>query len=127
MAMKLSGNTLIEVLTALGLLSLVFALGIGIFQQIAGISSPTQRHKSRVLMKEFLDAPLPFPFVRKEEKEIKGRQMVREIILIHPGKRLCQLTVSCFWKNELVERRSRIIQAPPDYDSGIFSPLSLKP
>lgn len=48
---KLAGNTLLEVLTGLSLLSIVMFLGFQLFQQLGGPTSVSARYKQEILLR----------------------------------------------------------------------------
>lgn len=56
---RLKGNTLIEVLTGLALLSIVMVLGLSLFQQLGGIFSAAQQHRQSAYCRSLLYDPVP--------------------------------------------------------------------
>lgn len=103
----LKGSTLIETLTSLALLGIVFSVGLLLFQQLNGLNAPTQTFQNRMILLEVLNEPLTEPWEAFEEQEIKGRRVVREIKRI--DKKLVEIEVRCYWKNRLLVSRKKMV------------------
>lgn len=108
----LNGSTLVEVLTSLSILALVFTLGMNIFQRLSGIHSPVEKAKTQSLIREVLYAPLPPLIAPKTETEIGGRVLVKTITPINEKQGLYEIEVSAYWQENLLDSRKRIIQIP---------------
>lgn len=106
---KLSGQTLIEVLTSMSILSLVFVMGMMLFQQITGIHSPAEKQQTRMMVGAWLEEPIDplFPFA---EREIRGRRLQRAIKLYDQRRGVYEVEVCALWGQDVLERRRRIIQ-----------------
>lgn len=106
---KLAGNTLIEVLMSLSILSLVFLLGMGLMQQVMGIYSPVQRFRTRTILHQEMEKT-NFTFIPFEEEiEILGRRLHRQITWKNPQQQLVEVKLSCFWGEQEIESRYKII------------------
>jgi len=106
---KVKGNTLLEVLMSLSIISLVFLLGMGLLQQITGISSPVQRFRTRAIMQRELERT-DFTFIPlEEEMEVQGRKLHRSISWINKKQEIVEIQVSCFWGEREIENRKKII------------------
>ena len=104
---KLSGSTLIEVLMSLSLLSIVFVMGFALLQQLIGIQSPVQQFQHRTICRQVLYEPIASNYQAKEEREIKGRRLVKTIEAM---EELYLISVECYWGDKLLLKRSRIVQ-----------------
>ncbi len=106
---KLKGNTLIEVLMSLSILSLVFVLGMGLLQQITGIHSPVQRFRTQNILQQEMEKTGFLLIPLTEEIEVLGRRIQREISWIDPQRQLVHVRISCFWGEQEIAVRHRII------------------
>lgn len=107
---KVKGNTLLEVLMSLSIISLIFLLGMGLLQQITGISSPVQRFRTRTIMQEELEKT-DFTFIPLEEElEVQGRKLHRKISWIDKQQGLVEIRLSCLWGEREIESRKKILQ-----------------
>lgn len=106
---RLKGNTLIEVLLGLSLLSLVFLIGMKALEGITGIHSPVQEFRTQALLSSYLQKRLPYiPF--EEEVLLEGRKIERKAIWLDEKQGLILLELSCFWGEEKVGERKKIIR-----------------
>lgn len=107
-ARKLKGQTLIEVLTSLSILSTVFVMGLMLFQQFTGIQAPVERQQTRLMVADWLsESPAFAP--ENEERENRGRLLVRRVRLIDPARQTYWVEVSAFWGERLLERRWKVM------------------
>ena len=107
----LKGNSLVEVLSSLSLLALLFLIGLMLFHRLTGPMSPVEMQKSRALTESYLYEPLAIPIEESEEREIMGRLLVRKIELLTSD--LYWIQVSCFMGHQQVDHRNRIIRLKP--------------
>ncbi|MEL6194340.1 MAG: prepilin-type N-terminal cleavage/methylation domain-containing protein [Bacteroidota bacterium] len=106
---KVKGNTLIEILVSLSVLSLLFIIGMYLFQQLTGIFSPVQVFQHRTIAREVLYTPIPEEYQEEEELLIKGRRIIKEITPLNKEATLLQIKVSCYWDDQLMLERNRYI------------------
>lgn len=111
---RLAGSTLLEVLSSLALLALLFMLGSVLFQQLGGIHSPLQTLRTRRIMGNFLTEPISLPLTRSEIRELSGRTCERTVEVLIPQKGVVRLTVSCAFGEELLDTRSIIMRIPQE-------------
>ena len=104
---SLRGQTLIEVLVSLSILSLVFVLGLMLFQQISGIHAPAERQQTRMMLASFLQEPF-YESDHLTEREIRGRTLVRRIQLMDRKRALFKVEVSAYWRGKLLEKRWKV-------------------
>ncbi len=105
---SLSGATLLEVISSLALLSIIFIIGSLVFKRLGDIQSPAQVLKSRQLAEELLAAPIPYPIPERQEWELQGRRCERKIKVLVPEKGIVELSIDCYWGNRLLLNRKRI-------------------
>ncbi|MEM6801594.1 MAG: prepilin-type N-terminal cleavage/methylation domain-containing protein [Bacteroidota bacterium] len=106
---RLKGNTLIEVLIGLSLLSLVFLIGMKALEGITGIHSPVQEFRTQALLSLYMQKELLLiPF--EEEVETQGRRLERKAIWLDEKQGLVLLELSCFWGEQKVRERKKIIR-----------------
>ena len=105
---QLSGGTLLEVLTSLSVLSIIFVMGLMIFQNMTGMYSPPQRLKTRALVKTWLYESIDDEI--EEERETQGRRLIRRITLIGATAGLYEIEVQAFTGEILLEKRKRVIR-----------------
>lgn len=105
---KLSGATLLEVISSLALLSIIFIIGSLIFKRLGDIQSPTQMLKSRQVAEALLAEPIPFPVPERQEWELQGRRCERTIKVLVPEKGIVELSIVCYWGDRLLLSRQRI-------------------
>ncbi|MEM8897796.1 MAG: hypothetical protein AAGC85_06810 [Bacteroidota bacterium] len=110
--LHIRGNTLVEILVSLSVLSLLFVLGSMLFQSLSGIHSPVQKFHNRSLVREFLYMPLQEDWEKDETWEIRGRHMVRRISSLGEYSGLVEIKVSCYWQDQLILERSRYTKIP---------------
>ncbi|MEM6766784.1 MAG: prepilin-type N-terminal cleavage/methylation domain-containing protein [Bacteroidota bacterium] len=106
---KVKGNTLIEILVSLSVLSLLFVMGMFLLQQLTGMYSPVKVFQHRAIVREVLYRPLPDKYQEEEEWNIKGRRVVRSIRSLNKEAHVVQVKVSCFWNEQLMLERNRYI------------------
>lgn len=115
----LSGQTLIEVLTSLAILSLVFVMGMMLFQRLSGIQSPPERLQTRMMVAAFLDEPIhPSEFFT--EKDIRGRLLHRTIRPIDQRRQVYQVRVQAYWGKTLLEDRKKVVKLYPSFQSKVL-------
>ena len=112
MNFHMKGNTLVEILVSLSVISLMFVLGSMIFQSLSGIHSPVQQFYDRSIVREVLYRSLPEVIEGSEEWEIRGRRVVRSILPLKTEKDILEIKVSCFWQDKLMLERSRYTEKP---------------
>ena len=106
---KLKGNTLIEVLVGLSLLSLVFLIGMKALEGISGIHSPVQEFRTQALLSSYMQKEIPFiPF--EEEVELQGRKLQRKASWLEEKQGLIVLELICYWGEQKVGERKKIIR-----------------
>lgn len=105
----LSGSTLVETLSSMALLGLLFVLGSQLFQSMSGLGSPMQKFKTQQIVNTWLAEPLPAVPLNLEEKEISGRNCFKEIVPLAKNENWIRITVSCYDDAKLLEERSRLI------------------
>lgn len=106
---KLQGNTLVEVLISLSLISLLFVMGMMLFGTFTGINSPSQSFRNRALLENYLERPIDQENSYQEEAIIQGRTLQRKVQLLDRKKGLFLLEASCSYGDKLLERRSKLI------------------
>lgn len=108
--LKVKGNTLVEVLISLSLISMLFVMGMMLFGAFTGINSPTQSFRNRVLLENYLERPIEERNSYQEQHLIQGRTLQRKIQVLDNKKSLFLLEASCFYGEKLLERRSKLIR-----------------
>lgn len=108
----IKGNTLVEILVSLSVLSLLFVLGSMVFQGLSGIYSPVQQFHNRTMVREVLYRPLPEALEEEEEWEMRGRRVVRRILPLMSQEGIVEIKVSCYWQDQLILERSRYVEMP---------------
>lgn len=105
----LFGQSLLEVITSLSLLSLLCALGLQLSLRLTDIHSPTEQQITRRVVQNMLWTP---PNLDAESVEIwqKGRRLEGNLTLISGDRGLYQWEVSAFVQDQLVERQSRYVR-----------------
>ena len=107
----LSGSSLLEVLSSLSLLGLLFVLSMSLVGQLQGKQSPVFTYQTQVLCREKLYESLDPEWVKSEESWLlKGREITRKLDPIDEQKGLFLLTVTCKWQEKEILKRQRIIQ-----------------
>ncbi len=106
---KLKGTTLIEVLTSMALLGVLFVMGMMLLGKLTDIHSPVQRYQNRVLVLEMLNAPIALPFEKEIEQEIKGRRIIRTIEPFDLQRNLYEVAVTCLWQDQVQLSKKRIV------------------
>ncbi|MEZ4824838.1 MAG: hypothetical protein R3C61_00875 [Bacteroidia bacterium] len=109
---RLKGSTLTEVLVALSVLSVAFGAGLLSLRQITGIHSALEIFRTQTLTRQelyFFDGFSPVT----EEKIIAGRRIVRTIRIVSVQPPLVEITVDCYFRNQLLETRSIITALRP--------------
>ncbi|MEL6135143.1 MAG: hypothetical protein AAFR59_17435 [Bacteroidota bacterium] len=102
---RLSGSTLIEVLTSLALLGLIFAIGMTLVARLGGASSPQSQQWLEAQAYTYLHEP-DF-MVGIEEKEINGRLLRKRVISEGNGTDLCRVIVEIYNQEQLMIKRQR--------------------
>lgn len=106
---KLKGNTLVEVLISLSLISLLFVMGMMLFGTMTGIQSPSQSFRNRALLESYLERPIDQENSYEEEAIIQGRTLHRKVQLLDKYKGLFLLEATCSYGDKLLEKRSKLI------------------
>lgn len=108
MAMKVKGNTLLELVMGMGILALVFVLGMGSHHQLAGIYSSPQRFQTQVILEEMLQAPFSELSPADSVVEWRGREVRRHLKALDAEGSLWEVTVTALWEGRVLGKRRRI-------------------
>lgn len=100
---RLDGNTLIEVLVSLSLISVLFVMGMYLWMQIAGPSNPIEQQKVRQMMLEFLAEPWP-EGLEEQEREQGHKKLIRSFEPIREEQGLFQVTVRMYSKDQFIHQ-----------------------
>lgn len=112
--LRLKAASLVEVLVAMSLVSVMFVIGTMIWLQLNGPRAPFRELEFRLKAREILIGMEDFA---GENGVIQDPTVyfVRETEPLNADQNLFQITVSCFQNNgELIFRRARIIQRHED-------------
>ncbi|MEO1416294.1 MAG: hypothetical protein AAFW00_13495 [Bacteroidota bacterium] len=104
---KLSGNTLIEVLTSLALLGIIFGIGITLVAKLGGIYAPVSQQWMEEQTYTFLQEPVMGEGI--EEKEINGRILTRKIFRDDPTKDLVRVIVELSYQDRTMVKKQKWI------------------
>ena len=110
---KLPGNTLIEVLTSLALIGVVFSLGLMLVARLSGPLSPPERAISQQLGYDWLNEELPNPVPTEIEKLELGRQLIKRVAPYSSQPDLSQVSVQVFHRERLLWEHHRLIPSTP--------------
>ena len=110
LAGRLKGNTLIEVLVSLSLISMLFVMGMMLFGSFTGIHSPSQSFRNRALLESYLEKPLREPVSYEEEELIQGRLLKRKVLLLDELSGLYLISASLSYGEKELEKRSKVIR-----------------
>ena len=102
---QLSGNTLVEVLTSLALLGLIFGIGITLIAKLGGIHAPVSQQWMEEQTYTFLQAPVLGEGI--EEKEINGRILRRKIFRDDPSKNLIRVVVELSYQDRIMIKKQK--------------------
>ena len=104
---QLSGNTLVEVLTSLALLGLIFGIGITLIAKLGGVYAPVSQQWMEEQTYTFLQAPVLGEGT--EEKEINGRTLIRKVFRDDPSKNLMRVVVELSYQDRIMIKKQKWI------------------
>lgn len=108
--LKLKGATLVEVMVALSLISIIFVIGSLIWTNLSGPSAPGKVWDSRRIAREMLHEFETNLDAGEETKKVEGRIYKREIRPLNRENSLYEVTVVMFGgEGERVFERTKII------------------
>lgn len=109
---RLQAATLVEVLVAMALASIVFGIGAATWLQLNGRHAPWRSLDQRLLAREMLwEAGQPGAPVENTLLQGPGAYLVRECTLLNAATDLYQVDVKCYsHSDQLLFQRSKIIR-----------------
>ncbi|MEM7373244.1 MAG: hypothetical protein AAF587_31760 [Bacteroidota bacterium] len=105
----LSGQTLIEVLTSLSILSLVFVMGMMLFQRIIGIHAPNEQQQTRMMISSWMNEPFD-PLDLETERDIRGRLLRKQIRLIDKRRQVYEVRIEAYWGKQRLDKQYKVFK-----------------
>ena len=105
------GASLLEVLAAFVIISIVFVIGSQLWSTLSLYNSPERYFEMRLYMRELVQVPVEKSGIEiKESFERKGYTFIRQLTPHPESGYICYVNVKCFRGQRLVSERNRIVR-----------------